>query len=311
MSDRTCIEWTDATWNPTVGCTKVSAGCTHCYAKTLHDMRYRAHLAGKRMAPQYSVPFGRVQEIPGRISTPYSWKTPKRIFVNSVSDLFHEQLSFGFIADVFNAMAHASWHTYQVLTKRPDRALQFVLWYQKHYAITPTRVVLDARTRDAPRPTENSADAFESLFRHVHFGVSVEDQRAADRRLPLLLAAPFAVRWLSCEPLLGHLDLSPWVYDRDAQVRALYESAACLTEAQAEAAVEPLGVHWIVAGGESGRGFRPLNLDHVRSLRDQAVAARVPFLFKQVGGNTPKAGGRLLDGREWNQFPETARATAA
>jgi len=294
MGTSTGIQWTDATWNPVVGCTKVSQGCTHCYAKTLHDMRHKAHLEGKVLAPQYALPFGQVQTMPARISTPYRWKKPRRIFVNSVSDLFHEQVPFSFIAEVFGTMGLANWHTYQVLTKRPERALQFVLWYQARSVVGGVKVV--------PPLT------FETVFQHVHLGVSVEDQRAADQRIPLLLAAPFAVRWLSCEPLLGHLDLSPWIFDWEARVMERYQGRECLSWEEAKARVERPGVHWIVAGGESGRGYRPLNLDHARSLRDQCVAAGVPFLFKQVGGNTPKAGGRVLDGREWNEFPEVSDA---
>lgn len=292
MGTSTGIQWTDATWNPVVGCTKVSQGCKNCYAKALHDMRHQAHQRGKKMAPQYAVPFGQVQTIPGRISSPYRWKKPRRIFVNSVSDLFHEQVPFGFIAEVFGAMALANWHTYQVLTKRPERMLHFVMWYRSRSAVEGIQV------------GDRAPITFETVFRHVHVGVSVEDQASADRRIPLLLAAPFAVRWLSCEPLLGHLDASEWIYDRAARVRQLYdEGPAGYGWERAEAAVDPVAIHWVVAGGESGRGFRALNLDHARSLRDQCAAAGVPFLFKQVGGNTPKAGGRLLDGREWNQFP--------
>jgi protein gp37 len=228
-------------------------------------MRHKAHLQGKRMAPQYSVPFGQVQTIPARLGAPARWKRPLKIFVDSVSDLFHEQVPFSFIAEVFDAMAMADWHTYQVLTKRIDRALQFFLWYQ-------SRSVVEGGVRVGDR----APITFEAAFRHVHLGVSVENQDAAERRVPLLLAAPFAVRWLSCEPLLGHVDLSRWI-------RYL---------------------QWVVSGGESGRAFRALNLDHARSLRDQCIAAGVPYLFKQVGGHTPKAGGRLLDGVEWDQFPE-------
>jgi protein gp37 len=228
MGDNTGIEWTDATWNPTTGCTKVSAGCKHCYAE--RDWARLVHL------PSYKGrAFTDVACHEERLSQPLRWQKPRMIFVNSMSDLFHPDVPDEFVSHVFKVMRDSPQHTFQVLTKRAERMRDF----------------LSVRY---PVPLPN-----------VWLGISVEDQSAADERIPLLLDTPAAVRWISAEPLLGSVDLWPMLIphmnhgeDRD-----------------------PLD--WVVVGGESGPKARPMHPNWARSLRDQCAAAGVPFLFKQWG----------------------------
>jgi len=259
MSVGTGIEWTEATWNPVTGCDRVSAGCDHCYAATLAkrlkamgNPRYQKDGRPETSGPGFGVTLHHDQ-----IDLPLRWKKPKVVFVNSMSDLFHDMVSESFVAAVFDVMAEASQHTFQVLTKRPRR-MQGMLerWLANGNEI-------DGHWTPAP---------------NVWLGTSVEDQKWADQRIPLLLEAPAAVRFLSCEPLLGSIDL-----------RLDPETAKAL--------------HWVIAGGESGPGYRPMQLEWARSLRDQCRKTRVPFFFKQWGGRTPKAGGRELDGEIWDEMP--------
>ena len=234
MAQLSAIEWTDATWNPIRGCTKVSPGCKHCYA-----LAYAERWRGIPGHP-YELGFD-LRLVPEKLEEPLRWRAPRRIFVNSMSDLFHEGVPEPFIHRVFTIMEQARWHTFQVLTKRAHRLAEL-----------------------GPRLT---------WPRNVWQGVSVENQKYL-WRIDELRKIPAAVRFLSVEPLLGPiLDL-------------------------------PLeGVDWVIAGGESGSRHRPIDPDWVRALRDQCVRAGVPFFFKQWGGRTPKAGGRLLDGREWDEMP--------
>ena len=250
MGDRTRIEWTNATWNPTTGCTKVSAGCDHCYAAVLAARRlsdiYLARTPANDSAANRRDPFA-VRLWPERLSYPLRWKEPRRIFVNSMSDLFHADIPEAFQRRIFEVMLQADQHIYQVLTKRPSRAERFV---------------------------RRNPDLFVAgiVPAHIWIGASVENQ-VVIHRVDQLRQVPAEVRFLSCEPLLGALEL-----DLDS-------------------------IDWVIVGGESGIGYRPLNLDWARSVRDQCVVAGVPLFFKQVGGRTPKAGKRSLDGREWNEYP--------
>jgi protein gp37 len=253
MAERTGIEWTDATWNPVTGCTKVSAGCDHCYAATFARRRLRdVYLA---RAPVVDSPANRedpfaVRLWPERLEQPRRWADPRMIFVNSMSDLFHDEVPDDFVRRVFEVMLDVDRHVYQVLTKRPARALRF---WRRH------------------------SDLFDGgeIPAHIWIGASVENQEVA-YRVRHLRSVPAAVRFLSCEPLLGPL------------------------------ALELEGVRWVIVGGESGGGYRPLDLEWARGIREQCLAAGVPFFFKQVGGRTPKSGGRRLDGREWNELPAEA-----
>lgn len=238
MADRSAIEWTDATWNPVTGCTKISRGCDNCYAERLAE-RFRG------VADH---PFGTGFDLtlrPERLDQPKRWRQPRMIFVNSMSDLFHKGIPALYVDSVFDAMERADWHWFQVLTKRSSRMRNYV---NRRYA-----------GGKAPP--------------HIWLGVSVEDE-AGLSRVAHLQAAAAAVRFLSLEPLigpLGSLNLS--------------------------------GIHWVIVGGESGPGARAMNIEWVRSIRDQCRSERVPFFFKQWGGVSPKSGGRKLDGREWNQLP--------
>ncbi|MFE3958603.1 DUF5131 family protein [Nocardia sp. NPDC059091] len=244
----TGIEWTEVTWNPVTGCDRVSSGCTNCYALSMAK-RLKAMGAPKYQAdgdPRTSGPGFAVTIHPAALDIPHRWRSPKLVFVNSMSDLFHAHVSELFIQQVFEVIAPTPQHTYQVLTKRSLRARRLATYLQ-----WPA---------------------------NLWMGVSVEDQ-AALARARHLLAVPAAVRFLSCEPLLGAVDLT-----------------AVLGEGGE-------GIGWVIAGGESGPGARPVDPEWVRALRDQCLAAGVPFFFKQWGGRTPKQNGRSLDGRIWNQYP--------
>jgi len=274
--DRTKIAWTDATWNPIVGCSKISAGCANCYAERM-DKRIRAARGEEWREWSAANSEYNVRVYPERIEQPLHWKKPRRIFVNSMSDLFHPFVPYWFINAVFEGMGNAPQHTFQVLTKRPEQMLK---WY---------RITNFFGRRD--------------YLSNVWLGVSVENQRAADERIPLLLQMPAAVRFVSCEPLLDMIDLSKWFADElpDVDSPRHWQKTA-----------NAIGINWVIAGGESGPKFRPMNLDWARSLRDQCVGADVPFFFKQESGLRP-ATNPMLDGVEWHQFPrgKTTRRKSA
>ena len=246
MASRSAIEWTEVTWNPVTGCDRISAGCDHCYALTL-ARRLKAMGAAKYQHdgdPRTSgLGFG-VSPHPEALREPYGWRAPRVVFVNSMSDLFHAKVPLTFIQDVFDVAAETPQHTYQVLTKRSLRL---------------------RRLSDQLRWPPN-----------LWMGVSVENTRVLSR-VDHLRQVPAAVRFLSCEPLLGPLD---------------------------EVNLE--GISWVIAGGESGPKYRPMHLDWARGIRDTCQAADVPFFFKQWGGRTPKALGRQLDGQLWDEMPVAA-----
>jgi protein gp37 len=267
MADKSAIEWTEATWNPVTGCDRVSEGCDHCYAQTLAkrlkamgNRRYQRDGDPRTSGPGFGVTLHHDQ-----LGLPMRWKHPRTVFVNSMSDLFHDDVPDDFIANVFSAMASAPQHTYQVLTKRPGRMSSLMRRWM-------------GTDREALVGLPN-----------VWLGTSVENQRWADIRIPKLLETPAAVRFLSCEPLLGSVDLrhrpDPWGSPYLAALDRL---------------------DWVIVGGESGPGARVMDPEWARSLREQCVEARVPFFFKQWGGRTPKAGGRVLDGVMWDQMPNSA-----
>lgn len=312
MGDHSEIQWTDATWNPTIGCTRVSAGCDHCYAYTLHDQRHAAWLAGEwpDAPPQYHRPFSEVQLLDNkRLSLPLRWRKPRRIFVDSMADLFHPDVPDEFIDRVFCVMGAARRHTFQVLTKRPRRMERYLNDPETKYRVwgAARSLVENTLHRDMydaiPIPAEGGGKGpawcypAEWPFPNVWLGTSVENQEAA-YRIDWLVRTPAAVRFLSCEPLIGPLVLEKWLW-RD--IGYTWGEFGKLPT------VEPSGdLHWVVAGGESGPDYRPLDLDWARSLRDQCVSAGVPYFFKQVGGRTSKAGGRELDGRTWDEMPAVA-----
>lgn len=287
----TTIEWTDETWNPVTGCTKVSTGCKNCYAERLAPKVFagqfvrmsEADMDGHEHRPRR---FTDVRTHPDRLDAPLRWRKPRRVFVNSMSDLFHDDVPDEFIDRVFAVMALAPQHTFQVLTKRPKRLLD--------WRTTPRRkeLVCDAAMRmlrDSNRA--GSVDMVKAwiasgqtlrefwTWPNVWLGVSVEDQRAADERIPLLLQTPAAVRFLSCEPLLGPIRLDSL---RDDEVGARW------TAFRPRGMREPcdtLGVDWVIAGGESGPGARPCDVAWIRSIVQQCKTAGVACFVKQLGGN--------------------------
>lgn len=314
MAENSSIEWTDTTWNPILGCSRVSPGCDRCYAIT------QARIRAGNPHPRVSGAFegltdridgridwtGQVNLRPERLAQPLGWRKPRKVFVNSLADLFHEKVPDEFIARVFAVMAATPRHTYQILTKRHGRmrSLLNAPWFPE--------LVTTWAWRDGVRP---STTLVELPAPNVWLGVSVENQKWADIRIPALVDTPAAVRFLSCEPLLGPVDLSRWMDLRGS----------------------PLG--WVVAGGESGPGARPMHPDWPRLLRDQCAAGRIPYLFKQWGQWRPggdvarpatwfgddgqpvepglgtamvsvgkKAAGRVLDGETHDGFPEAVHA---
>ena len=249
MSDRSAIEWTDSTWNPVTGCTKVSPGCAHCYAETFAE-RFRG-VPGHPFEQGFDLKLW-----PERLSLPLQWKEHRMIFVNSMSDLFHKDVPDDFIGKVFDVMLRAKQHIFQVLTKRSERMMD---WTRTAFGKTP-------------------------LPAHIWLGVSVENQKYV-WRVEHLQQTPARVRFLSVEPLLGPVDLDNYLK----------------------------GIHWVIVGGESGPGARPMDPDWARAVRAQCKRAKVHFFFKQWGAFNEdgervgkKAAGRVLDGRTWDGMPVKA-----
>ncbi len=253
----TKIEWADETWNPVTGCNKVSAGCKNCYAETLAKRFWK----GRK--------FTDVQMHEDRLSQPYKFKPGTKVFVNSMSDLFHEDVPFEFIDKVFAVMAVNADTTFQILTKRPDRMLEYFNFQAPFYGDYPNAET-EKRVWDIAL-TEYSKYSTEWPLPNVWLGVSVENQAAADERIPLLLKVPAVVRFLSCEPLLGEVVLRKITRIDRMEVLVKWMHM----------------IHWVIVGGESGHGARPMHPDWVRSLRDQCQAADVPFFFKQWGSWYP------------------------
>ena len=238
MGDQTGIEWTDATWNPVTGCTKVSAGCQNCYAEKLA-------LRLQQMDPNGKYKNGfKVTMHEKDLDLPFRWKEPRRIFVNSMSDLFHPYVTFEFITKVFETMEKANWHQFQILTKRPTRMKYFV------------------------------NKLYRKVLPNVWLGTSIEDSSAL-YRLRELRQVGAAVRFVSFEPLIGPVGK-----------------------------VDLQGIQWAIVGGESGFNHRPIQKEWVIEIRQQCRKANVAFFFKQWGGITPKANGRELQGRVYNEYPE-------
>lgn len=261
MGDKTKIEWTDATWNPVTGCTKVSQGCKHCYAERVFPRAYAK--SGRK--------FTAVECHHERLDQPLRWKRGRKIFVNSMSDLFHEAVPFEFIDHVFAAMFDANQHAYQVLTKRPERMLEYLSADSSRYS---ARRVFDLTKSNAGK---FDCDMYWPLG-NVWLGVSIEDQQTADERIPLLLQTPAAVRFVSYEPALGPVDFEAWLEDgipTDEQLSGPYGSKYVRRGAPR--------VDWIICGGESGPNACPMHPDWPRSVRNQCQAAGVPFFFKQWG----------------------------
>jgi protein gp37 len=251
VASNSAIEWTEATWNPTTGCDRISAGCDNCYALVLAK-RLKAMGSAKYQNdgdPRTSGPGFAVTLHADALGIPLRWRDPKLVFVNSMSDLFHARVPFEYVEKVFEVMAQTPRHTYQILTKRAARLAKI-----------------------ASRLTWPD---------NVWIGVSVEDRGQADR-IDHLRQVPAAVRFISAEPLIGPLG-----------------------------GIDLTDIQWLIAGGESGQGSRPMSSNWVRELRDQCASSGTAFFFKQWGGRTPKAGGRELDGRTWDEMPSVEPRLAA
>lgn len=270
MSTATTIEWTDTTWNPTTGCDRVSPGCDSCYALTLAkrlkamgSVKYQNDGDPRTSGPGFGVTFHE-----DALTEPFRWRKPRRVFVNSMSDVAHARVSDEVIARVFAVMGSADQHTFQVLTKRPRRLAKLL-------SNPDFRTMVSAAGRDDPASPD-----VRWPFPNVWLGASVEADeycwRAGELRQTLA-----AIRFLSLEPLLGPLP-----------------------------SLDLTGIDWVIVGGESGPRHRQLDLDWVRDIRNRCVELRIPLFFKQVGGRTPKTGGRLLDGRTWDEFPPAVAARA-
>lgn len=314
MAENSKIEWTDATWNPTVGCSVISAGCTNCYAmkmagrlEAMGSPIYQGHTIKTKAGFVWN---GKVAASNwGQMIKPLSWKKPRRIFVNSMSDLFHEDMPAQVIDQVFAVMALCPQHTFQVLTKRHARMRDYFA-----SRITPDQINA-AMNEIAPAAWHNrELDDYGGLpLPNVWLGVSVEDQHAADYRIPALLETPAAVRFLSCEPLLSEIDLTGderrtpkgWLGYRCTRCRKLQARCACIFQSNSvPPSANYRGIDWVIAGSESGPHARPCNLDWVRGIRDQCVEANVPLFWKQHVVNGKKVSLPELDGQEWRQFPE-------
>ena len=244
MSDNSKIEWTDATWNPVRGCSKVSPGCANCYAETFAE-RFRG-------VPGHPYEYGfDLRLVPEKLAEPLRWRTPKMVFVNSMSDLFQEEVPDEYIVSVVRVMQLANWHTYQVLTKRSERMQD----------------MLETKLK------------FAAALHHIWWGVSVENKKHGLPRIDHLQTSPARIRFLSVEPLLENLG-----------------------------GLSLAGIDWVIVGGESGAGARPMKKSWVLSIRNQCRRAKVPFFFKQWGGVRKSETGRSLDGKTYNEFPQRAEA---
>jgi len=324
MSDKTKIEWSDATWNPVTGCSKVSEGCRNCYAMKFAE-RWRG-TPGHYFENGFDITFR-----PNKQDQPLRWKRPRKIFVNSMSDLFHPDVPFDFIDKVFAVMALAPHHTFQILTKRPERMKEYfqreelddTLGHEAMYLYEQFGGRGDCSLAAGLIHGPGKVSNHPSIPVHpkawplpnVWIGTSVENQKAADERIPLLIDTPAAVRFLSCEPLLEEVSLQ----GRDARDGSYRHYLQY--------------IDWVIVGGESGPRARPVHPDWIRQLRFECQAARVPFFFKQWGEWAPvhelrcndpgikgrkwfnfdpdtalcrigkQAAGRMLDGRTWDEFP--------
>lgn len=360
MSANSKIQWTDRTWNPVRGCSIVSPGCVNCYAmKQAHRFSgegraYEGLTKQTSAGPQWT---GRVREVADALNEPLKWKKPERIFVNSMSDLFHEGVSFEFVDRVFAVMASSHRHRFQILTKRPDRMRAYMqrvsngaaaaaeryeremrehfdkykMEFREGYSIpeppTPElRFIYDSAATQEQRPTNPNGEVTCDRagfsggeyhwnrwpLRNVWLGVSAENQSTADNRIDDLLNTPAAVRFMSCEPLLGPIDMFAFLKTekRDECLKALKNGGS----------PEP-GIDWVIVGGESGHGARPCDIEWIRSIKAQCESASVPVFVKQLGANSTfngvacvpyvdRKGGDIL---EWpsdlqvRQFPGDAR----
>lgn len=356
MADNTPIEWTDATWNTVGGCTRVHEGCTNCYAEIMAARFSKPGQWGEGLARIVTRPdgskdhrwTGKIRFNTHALTQPLRWKRPRRIFVNSTADTFHDGVTDDQLDQIFAIMALCPQHTFQVLTKRPERAAQYLSAARARLmeficdgvVDSELPVLLSCPPAMVPPPDLVASglpviDLTAWPLPNVWIGTSISDQASADAMIPHLLNTPAAVHFLSVEPMLGPVDIEQWMHD--SHCWEFPGTCICL---------EPREVHieWVICGGESGPGARPMHPDWARSLRDQCHAAGVSFFFKQWGEWAPcigkpvthrwrkngsfeafdggptypgeqgaarigkRAAGRLMDGREWNEMPEVSHA---
>lgn len=318
MGDKSKIEWTEATWSPVQGCEAVSPGCAHCYAGGLCATRLRKtpkYQGLAKLVDGVAKWTGVVRTTPNDLQIPLRWTKPRRIFVNSMSDTFHEDVPDEFLDRMFAVMALTPRHTYQVLTKRIERAAEYLGSDATAIRILKLATLLTKNVEGASLRVTHAEDSMDGFqLPNVWIGTSVEDQKRADERIPHLLKCPAAVRFLSCEPLLGPVDL----------LRPAFDGSESFSRMG--------GIDWVIVGGESGPRARPMHPDWVRTIRDECGVAGVPFFFKQWGewrhgldlqdwtdndlkrfsadhGNSyvrvgKKRAGRVLDGRTWDEMPK-------
>jgi protein gp37 len=295
--NKTKIEWTDATWNPLRGCSRVSDGCRNCYAETVaHRFNgpgqpYEGLTVVGSDGPRWN---GTIKLLEDKLQDPLRWKRPRMIFVNRMSDCFHENVPFEWLDKMFAVMALCPQHTFQILTKRPERMREYMNEVQQgrlgniNAAIRGILAVTikDSRKRFEVLHDDSKFPWAPRILPNAWLGVSVEDQRTADKRIPILLDTPAAVRWISAEPLLGSVDLTTVVrYSYGTSCDSIDATRGTLTFERGDGMNIGHGtkLDWVVVGGESGPHARPMNPEWARSLRDQCAAAGVPFFFKQWG----------------------------
>ena len=297
MGDKTGIEWTDATWNCIYGCSRVSPGCENCYAESFSHRfsgqkghRMEGLTVLRKKGPSWT---GKITLAPDRLNQPLRWTRPRMIFVNSLSDVFHKKVPFEFVAAMFGVMGLAQDHTFQILTKRHERMVEFYGWLEaeaKSRAGKPVQACLwhlddhNAQGADVTIPKElyQGEVALDWPLNNVWMGVSVEDQERCNERIPYLQQVPAAVRFLSMEPMVGEVDY-----------------------------LDLRGIHWVILGGESGPGSRPMNPDWVRYVRDRCNEEGVPFFMKQWGqhdsdgvkAKSKKTTGCAIDGVDHKEWP--------
>lgn len=276
--NKTEIPWTDRTWNVSTGCTKKSEGCRNCYAKTLHDMRHKAYKEGKRVPEQYAVPFEKVMLHYDRLKLP-NWKTPQKVFVNSMSDLFHHDISFVFISRVMESIKANDKHVFQVLTKRAEQM-------RKYFKIPPE----------------------EDIIKNLWLGVTAENQETADERIPILLDTPAAIRWVSIEPMLEEIDLRSLITFSNGRLtvrcdsltgQIWHQSSLFGEDYDHDYKTEPEDkkIDWVVVGCESGKNRRPCKIEWIENIVEQCKSAGVPVFVKQI-----EIGGRVI--KDVKQFPQ-------
>lgn len=294
---KTGISWTDRVWNPVTGCNKISAGCKNCYAKTVHDMRHEAYKAGKRVPEQYAVPFEKVMLHYNRLKLP-NWKKPQRVFVNSMSDLFHEDVPDGFISEVFGLIA-VNKNIFQILTKRADR--MSLLLNNNEFRF---KSCLNAACR--------TWELYESIktrypFNNLWLGVTAENQAAADQRIPILLDTPAVVRWVSIEPMLEGINIEKYIGNftlrcdcgfHKSEDELCYYGGPYYVCPKCDAKCDLLpALNWVVVGCESGKNRRPCKIEWIESIVQQCKGAGVSVFVKQI-----EIGGKVV--KDINQFPQ-------